>query len=79
MIHMNKEASPHYQVAEHQHETLEVICCPLLQDKSKYVYIRTLWNRSNASESELGIGHKAELVAHCNKKLARFSSSQIEE
>jgi hypothetical protein len=42
MIHMNKEASPHYQVAEHQHETLEVICCSLLQDKSKYVYIRTL-------------------------------------
>jgi hypothetical protein len=35
---MNKEAGPHYRVAEHQHKTLEIICCPILKHESHHKY-----------------------------------------
>jgi hypothetical protein len=57
---MNKEAGPHYRVAEHQHKTLEIICCPILK-KSKRSTSEYCKRQQHASKPQLSIAHKGEV------------------
>jgi uncharacterized protein YbaR (Trm112 family) len=76
---MNKEAGPHYRVAEHQHKTLEIICCPILQ-KSKRSTSEYCKRQQHASKPQLSITHKGEVRITCpasKRHLYAWEHSQI--